>query len=118
MSARRTAARRVAVPLAALATSLLVACQSRPVPETAARAYLDAWHRTDYPAMYALTASASGPGVSESGFEEYYRQAARAAGLRQVTPTLGGRAPDADERAARFTVAVQWDTDRVGSFGQ
>jgi penicillin-binding protein 2 len=118
MSARRTPARRVALPLAALATSLLVACQLRPAPEPVARAYLDAWHRTDYPAMYALTASASGPGVSEPRFEEYYRQAARAAGLRQLTPTLGDRAPDADERAARFTIAVQWDTDRVGSFGQ
>jgi cell division protein FtsI/penicillin-binding protein 2 len=118
MSPRPTPARRVALPLAAIATSLLVACQSRPAPETAARAYLDAWHRTDYPAMYALTASASGPGVSEPQFVQYYRQAAGAAGLRQVTPTLGGRASDADERAARFTVAVQWDTDRVGTFGQ
>ena len=54
MSSRPTPARRVVLPLAAIATSLLVACQSRPAPETAARAYLEAWHRTDYAAMYAL----------------------------------------------------------------
>src|SRR5712692_5399469 len=118
MSPRPSPARRVALPLAAIATSLLVACQSRPAPETAARAYLEAWHRTDYTAMYAPTGSGPIPGVSEAQFVDYYRQVARAAGLRHITPTLGGRAPDSDERETRFTVAVQWDTERVGSFGQ
>src|SRR4051794_28276803 len=40
--------------VAVLVVALLAACQPRPAPEGAAQAYLDAWARADYGAMYAL----------------------------------------------------------------
>jgi cell division protein FtsI/penicillin-binding protein 2 len=97
--------------------ALLAACQPRPAPEGAAHAYLEAWERADYGAMYALVDGATRGRVSASAFAARYQAAAGAAGLRAVRASLGPRT-DLDGDHARFPVAARWDTTRVGAFAQ
>src|SRR5205823_2293601 len=98
-----------------LTVALLAACQPWPAPEGAAQAYLDAWARADYGAMYALVDGATRGQISVAAFADRYEAVARAAALRAVRASLGPRA-DLDGDHARFTVTARWDTARVGSF--
>jgi penicillin-binding protein 2 len=98
--------------------SLLVACQQRPAPELAARAYLADWERADHAAMYGHLSATARAGVSAESFAARYEEAAAAAELRRLSATLGQRAPDPDDRHARFSITARWDTGRVGAFAQ
>ena len=85
----------------------------------------DAWRLTDYPAMYALTTSASGSGVSEPRFVEYYRQAAEMRpasrcpnGSKGETAVFGTQAAlavvGAQLRPTSLNVCAAFTTRRLG----
>ena len=97
---------------------LLLACQQRPAPELAARAYLAEWERADYGAMYGDLSASAQAGISAERFAARYQEAASAAALRHLAATLGPRAPDPDDRHARFSMTAHWDTERVDAFAQ
>src|SRR3954452_5187149 len=100
-----------------LTVALLAGCQPRPASEGAAPAYLDAWARADYGAMYALVDGATRGQLSAADFADRYEAAARAAGPRGRRASLGPRA-EVDGDHARFTATARWETTRVGSFAQ
>jgi len=100
-----------------LALGLLVGCQPRPGPEGTARAYVDAWDRGDYAALYALADGATHARLDATAFTARYQEAAAAAELRAVSAALGQRS-DVDDDHARFALSARWDTARVGTFTQ
>src|SRR5687767_6009098 len=115
MSVPITAPRRLAPILTALLL-LTLGCQTRPAPEATARAYVDAWQRSDYAAMFALVSASSQGKTAGGAFALDYRVVAEIAGLQSLVVTLGARAPGSDDRQARFPVSVRWQTTRFGTF--
>jgi penicillin-binding protein 2 len=118
MGAGHAPPRHRAFPLSALLVLLLLGCQQRPAPEATARAFLADWERADYAAMYSHLSAAARASVSAEHFAARYKQAATTTELRQLSATLGLRAPDPDDRHARFSATARWDTERVGAFAQ
>jgi len=59
-----------------------------PDPTMAARAYLDAWVREDYPAMYAMLTSLSQEAISAEEFQQFYVKVATEAALKNWDYTI------------------------------
>lgn len=59
-----------------------------PDPTIAARAYLDAWVREDYPAMYALLTPLSQKAISAEAFQQFYANVATEAALKNWEYTI------------------------------
>src|SRR5262249_24587804 len=56
--------------------------------------------------------------VDLAAFTALYASVAEAAGLRQLTATLGPPESASDADRVAFTVGTSWDTERVGRFTQ
>ena len=85
-----------------------------PAADETAFAFLQAWERGDYAAMYSLLTQASQHQVRESEFVAAYDQVDREATIRQVTPRiLSALQPGT---AAEVSFAVQIQTELVGEF--
>ena len=132
----RHAARHLYVPVRlllvpAVLVSTLAGCDlgpSEPTPTVApsptpvlppsdevAFAFLQAWERSDYPAMYSLLAPSSLAQVSEDEFTTTYLQVAGEATLLGVSPQiLGAYQPDTQ---AQVLFEVLFRTSFVGDFG-
>ena len=61
-----------------------VATTHVPDPQTVAEAYLSAWQKEDYPAMYRLLTAVSRDAISEDDFIAYYKDALTGAAVGKV----------------------------------
>jgi len=85
-----------------------------PAADETAFAFLQAWERGDYAAMYGLLTPASQQQVRESEFVATYDQVIKQATIRQVAPRiLSAFQPGA---TAEVSFAVQVQTELVGDF--
>ncbi len=85
-----------------------------PAADEIAFAFLQAWERGDYAAMYSLLTLASQQKVRESEFVATYDQVIQEATIRQVTPRiLSAYQPGT---TAEVSFAVQVQTELVGDF--
>jgi penicillin-binding protein 2 len=85
-----------------------------PAADETAFAFLQAWERGDYPAMYSLLSPPSQQKVRESEFVAAYGQVFQAATIQQVTPRiLSAFQPGA---TAEVSFGVQVLTEVVGQF--
>lgn len=107
----------VAAALALLAW-IPLACQRAPGPEATARAYLAAWERQDYPAMYALLSAGARARIDVAAFAARYRVVEEAAGRLQLRAALGERADPGGDQLARYPITVRWDTAPFGIVAQ
>lgn len=85
-----------------------------PAADEVAFAFLQAWERGDFPAMYSLLTPASQQVVPEAEFADIYGQVYREATIRQVIPRiLSAFQPG---MTAEVSFAVQVQTELVGDF--
>jgi penicillin-binding protein 2 len=84
-----------------------------PADETAF-AFLQAWEREDYPAMYSLLSLASQDANPEVAFVETYRQAVQEATILKVVPRIQSAYQPGTE--AKVSFAVTFQTALVGDF--
>lgn len=86
-----------------------------PPADEVAQAFLQAWERDDYPAMYSLLSPGSQVAYPEDLFGSIYRQVTEEATITtKATSILAAYQPDTHAEVA-FAVAFQ--TDQVGEFG-
>ncbi len=118
------------LPALALIATVLAACQPpfalptpTPVPtprfnlppaDETAFAFLQAWQRADYPAMYSLLSYAAQDAYSEKAFTAAYREVVEEATILSVTPRiLSAYQPNTQ---AQVTFAAAFHTALVGDF--
>jgi penicillin-binding protein 2 len=86
-----------------------------PPADEVAFAFLQAWQRSDYAAMYSLLSPSSQKAYPEVLFTTTYQQVAEEAMLLGVTPTLLAAYQPDDHAEVSFSVALE--TALVGDFG-
>jgi penicillin-binding protein 2 len=84
-----------------------------PADETAF-AFLQAWEREDYPAMYSLLSYAAQDATSEDAFVETYRQVVEEATILKVIPRVLAAYQPGDQ--AKVSFAATFQTALVGDF--
>ena len=99
----------------ALPTLSPVPSPSLPPADEVALAFLQAWERDDYPAMYSLLSPDSQRAYAEDFFVSTYHQVTKEATITtKATRILAAYQPDTH---AQVSFAVDFQTDQVGSFG-
>jgi len=79
-------------------------------PQELAQAFIAAWQKGDYAAMYPLISSAAQSHISQADFVKRYQDIAAEMGQQSITVTLGTAAPG----AMRLPIHVVRQTSRGG----
>ncbi len=85
-----------------------------PPADEQAFAFLQAWERADYPAMYSLLTNASQDLYSEQEFTSTYLEVVEEATILRLSPRI--MAAFQPDRSAEVTFAVSFETALVGDF--
>ena len=105
------AATSTASPLAVAGGTPVPAGATFASPQELAQAFIAAWQKGDYAAMYPLISSAAQSHISQADFVKRYQDIAAEMGQQSITVTLGTAAPG----AMRLPIHVVRQTSRVGT---